>query len=151
MNADVVKRKYFTVAKANQMLPLVRAIVSDIVELFQDLSGRRERLLELQPEVAGRDDAYAEEVEQMERELEQDVGRLQGFVDELLRLGVEFKDPVAGLVDFPTRINGHDAYLCWKLGEGEIAHWHDLESGFGGRQPLRTAVFTEILPEEDEE
>ncbi len=58
------------------------------------------------------------------------------FGDELRRLGVELKDPVAGLVDFLTQIDGREAYLCWKLGEGEIAFWHELNAGFGGRQSL---------------
>ncbi len=27
-------------------------------------------------------------------------------------------------------------YLCWKLGEPEVLHWHELDAGFRGRQSL---------------
>ncbi len=60
-------------------------------------------------------------MQQIEDEIEKDIDRLNEFGDELRRLGVEMKDPVAGLVDFLTQIDGREAYLCWKLGEGEIA------------------------------
>ena len=72
----------------------------------------------------------------MEDELDRDIEKLQGFVSELEELGIELKDPVVGLVDFRTRIGGREAYLCWKLGEAEIAWWHDLDSGYKGRQSL---------------
>lgn len=50
--------------------------------------------------------------------------------------GVILRDPETGLVDFPSRREGRVVYLCWKLGEDEIAHWHEVDSGFGGRKPL---------------
>ena len=41
-----------------------------------------------------------------------------------------------GLVDFIGRHQGRDVYLCWKLGEAAIAYWHELQTGFAGRQPV---------------
>lgn len=41
-----------------------------------------------------------------------------------------------GLIDFPSKREGKDVFLCWRLGEESVDFWHDLESGFGGRQPL---------------
>ena len=58
---------------------------------------------------------------------------------ELLRLhelGVELKDPAIGLIDFRSLREGRVVYLCWRLGEPTIAYWHDLDTGFAGRQPL---------------
>ena len=51
-------------------------------------------------------------------------------------LGVELKDPLQGLVDFRTYLDGQEAYLCWKLGEDEISWWHPLDGGFDARQSL---------------
>jgi hypothetical protein len=45
-------------------------------------------------------------------------------------------DDPAGLVDFPTLVDGEEAYLCWRLGEERIEHWHGLEEGFAGRKAL---------------
>ena len=140
MSAKLASRPMFSVASANRMLPLVRMIVSDIVELFRDVRDREERLSSLRKGDARniqRGDLYDEEVEQIRLDLEKDVERLQGFVDELLELGVEFKDPVIGLIDFPSMMDGQEVYLCWKLGEPTITHWHTRDAGFSGRQELK--------------
>lgn len=139
MSAKLAPRHYFSVASANQTLPLVRAIVSDIVELYPEVKDREERLTRItrgRSKEARPGDPYSEEVEQIKQELERDVERLQGFIDELQQLGVDFKDPVMGLVDFPAQRDGEEVCLCWKLGEPSVAFWHTLDSGFQGRKEL---------------
>ncbi|MBI3649184.1 MAG: DUF2203 domain-containing protein [Actinobacteria bacterium] len=49
---------------------------------------------------------------------------------------VALRDPEAGLVDFPGERDGQDVWLCWRLGEDEVAWWHELDTGFIGRKPL---------------
>jgi hypothetical protein len=132
-------KKYFTVAEANAMLPLVRAIVDDIVRLKTEIDERTERLGQVRRIPGHRrdeDNPYDEEVQQIEEEIEKENDRLEEFCDELRRLGVELKDAKIGLIDFLTQIDGREAYLCWKLGEGDLAYWHELEAGFAGRQSL---------------
>ena len=139
MSAKLAPRQYFSVASANQTLPLVRAIVGDIVELYPEVRDREERLTRItrgRSKDSRSDDLYTEEVEQVRQDLERDVERLQAFVDELQALGVEFKDPVLGLVDFPAKRNGKEVCLCWKLGEPSVDFWHTVESGFQGREKL---------------
>jgi hypothetical protein len=55
---------------------------------------------------------------------------------ELTEAGIVVRDVDRGLIDFPSIIEGREVYLCWQLGEDRVAWWHDLESGFGGREPL---------------
>ncbi len=130
-------RKLFTLEEANATLPLVRAIVQDLADLSREVVERRERLMLLRERRGtASGDVYSEELAQVEEELEKDGERLQEFVDELEHLGVEPKNALEGLVDFPGRIDGRIAYLCWKLGEPEVLYWHELEAGFAGRQPL---------------
>jgi len=139
MSAKLAPRHYFSVASANQTLPLVRAIVSDIVELFPEVRDREERLKRItrgRHKEARPGDPYSEEVEQIRQELEHDFERLQGFIDELQNLGVDFKDPIMGLVDFPAMRDGEEGCLCWKLGEPSVAYWHSVEDGFQGRKSL---------------
>ena len=133
-------RKRFTAQEANATLPLVRAIVKDLVELSREVIERRERVSVL---VGGRardaNDPYREELAQIEEDLDKDSVRLRELVEELRELGVEPKSVTDGVVDFPARIDGRPVYLCWKLGEPEVLYWHERGAGFPGRRPLLAA------------
>lgn len=145
MSAKAAPRTLFTVASANKALPLVRAIVQDIVDLYVDVREREQRLNSIRrgtTNKAQQDDPYSEEVEQIRTELEKDVEKLEGYVEELAELGVEFKDPTMGLVDFPSFLNGQEVYLCWKLGEPSVEFWHTHEAGFQGRQKIEETPIT---------
>ena len=139
MNADDAVRRLFTVEEANQRLPLVRAIVQDIVDLFKDLQQRRERIAsvkQLRGQGTSSSRFHSEETDQVEEEIQKDEEKLAEFVRELHELGVEFKDPILGLVDFPAQMDDRVVHLCWKLGEPEVQFWHELDAGFSGRQLL---------------
>lgn len=144
---DPEPRKLFTVAEVNAMLPLVRAIVTDLVELTREVVERRERLGHLlqdrddpnDDDESSPDDPYHAELVQVEKQLRLDAERLRELVDELRKLGAEPKDGMMGLVDFPTMKDGRVVCLCWKLDEPEVLYWHEWEAGFGGRQPLKQA------------
>ena len=132
------RRKIFTPAEADAMLPLVRAIVSDLVDLSRELTERRQRVALLQAGKAGNSrDPYHEELVEVQKDMEKDSLRLRDYVEELRALGVEPKSGTEGLVDFPALLDGRKVCLCWKLGESRVLFWHDLESGYVGRQPLR--------------
>ena len=132
-----VQRRVFTPDQANATLPLVRAIVNDLVGLSRDLGERRQRLgLLLAGKAKKARDPYHEELVQIQRDMDKDMKRLKEYVEELRTLGVEPKSGSDGLVDFPAVLDGRKVYLCWKLGEPQVLFWHDLESGYSGRQPL---------------
>jgi hypothetical protein len=140
MTAKLARPRFFTAAAANRMLPLVRAIVQDIVDLNRDIRDREQRLEDLRniggPAQRRGADLYVEEVDQMQRDVELDTERMRDYIRELENLGLAFKDPVKGLVDFPTVIDGKDAYLCWRLGEPEVAYWHSRDGGYLSRRSL---------------
>lgn len=139
MNADDAVKRLFTVEEANQRLPLVKAIVKDIVDLFRDVQQRRERLAsvkQLRGDGTSSSRFHSEETDQVEAEINKDEEKLAEFVRELHELGVEFKDPVLGLVDFPAQMDDRVVHLCWKLDEPEVQFWHELDAGFSGRQLL---------------
>ncbi len=121
--------RLYTPELANRSLPLVSRIVGDI----QALTGQIAAVLADFPEdVAGirleeRDDRLAP---LRDRWLE-----LHGELD---ALGIELKDPRTGLIDFRWMRQGEVVYLCWRLGEPSVAHWHPLDSGFAGRAPIES-------------
>jgi hypothetical protein len=131
------KRKYFTVAEANAMLPLLRSILRDVTSLAHALRQRQSLLARAQPSPEKKKlDAYQEEVALAQGDLERDQERMREYEAELKKLGVELKDPFTGLVDFCALRDGREVYLCWRLGEPEVSHWHEIEAGFAGRQKL---------------
>jgi hypothetical protein len=119
------KRRY-TLAEANRALPLVTRIVRDIVNAHERATQLQAKIEELP---AARDSA------QVQGQLDSALDRLQDYVDELAVLGIELKDYETGLIDFPGRHEGRDVFLCWKLGEERVGHWHEVHAGFAGRQP----------------
>ena len=58
------------------------------------------------------------------------------LLEQIHALGVQVKDIEAGLIDFPYLRGGEEVLLCYRLGEPDLAFWHDLHSGFAGRRPL---------------
>src|SRR5262245_10351236 len=130
------KGKHFTLEEANAMLPLLRAILRDVTALAQELRERHQTLLRMQSS-GNLDKAHEEEIQQLAEAFERDQDRMREYEYELKALHIELKDYFTGLVDFPCRMNGREVYLCWKLDEPEVAHWHELDAGFAGRQKLK--------------
>jgi hypothetical protein len=138
------EKKLFTVSQANATLPLVKAIVHDIVELALSIRERHDRLDRVKSaEDREQPSAYREEIQQAAEVLERDQERLLEYVEELNKLGVELKDYYSGLIDFPSWHENRVVYLCWRDGEPAVEHWHELDSGFAGRQRLTARMTKE--------
>jgi hypothetical protein len=130
-------KKFYTVDEANAALPLLRSILRDVTELAGELRERTERLARIGAASTG--DAHAEEIQQIQADVELAQERMHEYEQELKNLNVELKDYFTGLVDFPCLMSDKVVYLCWRLGEPEVAHWHELDAGFAGRKRLEQA------------
>jgi len=127
----------FTLEQANALIPRL--------ELIMERMQRRGIELRQAIEVMAREgDAPIANVEVSELleqypELRALVEDLQQCIGEIEACGGHFKGLELGLVDFPSEIEGQVGLLCWQYGEKEITHWHPLDGGFAGRQPLPSA------------
>jgi len=130
--------RYFSLDEANQTLPLVRRIVTDIVDMYPGVQRKLAtlRTLAALPEEKG----LTRRMEDLRDQLEGDSDVLNGFLRELSQIGCEFKGFEDGLVDFHAWLDGRPVLLCWKLGEDRIEWWHELDGGFAGRRPLSRDV-----------
>lgn len=54
----------------------------------------------------------------------------------LAERGILLRDPETGLVDFPGEVDDRPVFLCWRLGENDVAWYHDQHAGFSSRKPL---------------
>ena len=118
-------RRLYTPELANRSLPLVRAIATDL------------RTAALGMQAAWKALEHADSTDSLER-FAAARRRVKELYQELDALGVEVKDPFRGLLDFRARRGKDIVYLCWCLDEGAVEHWHGLEAGFAGRQPIAT-------------
>lgn len=124
----------FTVEQANRTLPLVRRIVEDIVREHRRWEDAIVQLdLLLSGVTVQTQDPQAVS---LEREIQAIAREIDGFQRELESLGIQLKDRRTGLIDFPSELDGRPVLLCWRLGEPSVQFWHDVDSGFAGRQPL---------------
>ena len=61
---------------------------------------------------------------------------MQEVLAEFQRREIQIKDLERGLVDFPAIIGGREVFLCWEQDEEDIEFWHDLDTGYSGRERL---------------
>jgi len=128
---DASTLRVFTQESANRTLPLVRRIVEDIVVQFERWQARVKEfeVVSASHTVATPEPRAAE----LEQEMEALARELEHYKEELAGIGVELKDYVHGLVDFPAVRDGRPIYLCWRLGEPSVEYWHEVDAGFPGR------------------
>lgn len=134
-----MSHRSFTVDQANATLPLVRRIVQDLV---QDYRAWRETVTQFEW-ISGQPGADPAERDRLGERAEELAARIEGYTSELASIGCLCKDFNVGLIDFYGRHEERDVFLCWKLGEPAVEHWHELDGGFSGRQPIDTLVSQE--------
>jgi len=134
--------KVFTVDEANQLIPQIQQGLHRLRKIQQEVQPlETEKAVEelswlmedgtISPKARTR-------VAQLEKELESKAKGFEGEMEQLGGLGAQLKGLEEGLVDFFAERKGELIFLCWKDGEDRIRYWHDLESGFAGRQPIDT-------------
>ena len=126
---ELVHERHFSREEANALLPQLTALLSQLQEAKDELTDTEahEALSEAAPTNGGGEEGKQVGVAFLE------VRRLLETVE---RSGIVLRDIDRGLVDFPALLEDREVYLCWELGEEDVAYWHDLEAGYGGREPL---------------
>jgi hypothetical protein len=117
----------FTVEEANAMLPELRRSLDAIRR------ARHEVLAGAEP-FRGR--AATNGGGEQRPEYWEAMSALREELERLIASGIVLRDAESGLVDFPSRVDGRDVFLCWRPDEGAVEYWHGPESGFAGRKPL---------------
>ncbi len=122
--------KYFTVEEANALLP-------KLAPLMKKVLARRARASRLAQQMGHLLGDFRSNVGGAELSvLTQDFVAIEQLVEKIQEYGVLIKDVNAGLLDFLSERNGRDVYLCWRYGEERVAYYHELHTGFSGRQQI---------------
>lgn len=134
--------KIFTVDEAERTLPLVRKIVHDLLEEYPRWRSAVSHY-EILSGGARADWGETPELLEARTAVTTLAERINNYLGELAGIGCVFKGFDAGLVDFYSLRDDRLIFLCWRLSEDRIRYWHEIDSGFSGRQPLDPAVLSE--------
>ena len=107
------RRRLFTVAEANALLPELIPILESLRDDKARLDEARDALTKLTP--AMRSNGYGMAAVGLERRVGDLAGKLTHAIERVTNLGVELKDLDQGLIDFPSRRDGRIVLLCWRL------------------------------------
>lgn len=122
--------RYFTVEEANEVL-------SEVEPLMGELLRRRARVVAARKELgAVVEDLQSDVGGPVASQLVQEFMAIEQLVRKIQSYGCVVKDMNAGLLDFLSERDGREVYLCWRYGEPQVAFYHELHTGYNGRQPV---------------
>ena len=122
-------QKHYTREEANALLPEIRQWLKRLNEQRQELEQADQRVSSLGE---GGRDTGGELVNNWVRLM----ADMQQVLLEFQRREIQIKSLVRGLVDFPAIIGGREVFLCWEQDEEQVEFWHDLDTGYAGREHL---------------
>jgi hypothetical protein len=130
--------KTFTLEEAQSLLPVLESLLKRAIEGKQSAEEVDSSLSDLARRIylSGGMRVDVGAVAKQRAEIEAHMQRVRESIAEIDSIGVQVKDLDAGLLDFPCRLDDQVVLLCWRMGETSIEHWHTVDSGFGGRQPV---------------
>ena len=126
---ELVFERHFTRAEANALLPQLTELLGQLREAKNELtdSEAHEALSDAAPSNGGGEEGRQVGVAFLE---------VRRLLETIEQSGIVLRDIDRGLVDFPAVLDETEVLLCWELGEDEVGFWHDLDAGYGGREPL---------------
>jgi hypothetical protein len=142
MNAVAeTRRRYFTPEEANGQIPMLEETFARLLQLNAHLKRVYRRLQE--SGFAPADEHFEIAPPGAPDSVIGDLSTLRTLfdatreaVEHLADAGCVLKNIEHGLVDWYALKDGREVFLCWKLGEKSVDHWHEVDVGFPGRQPL---------------
>jgi hypothetical protein len=122
-------QKHYTREEANALLPQIRGWMKEINGLREELARCDVRIEALR---ANSDDLGGETANRQVKLF----AEVRAMLERFQSRDIQIKDFERGLMDFPAIIGGREVFLCWELDEENVEHWHDLDTGFAGRERL---------------
>lgn len=130
--------KTFTIDEAHSLLPVLESLLRRALDSKQAADKVEAQLAEIARRIylAGGMRVDVAETGRMRAEVDAHLQRVKESIAEIDSIGVQVKNVESGLLDFPCRLDDQIVLLCWRMGETSIDHWHTIDSGFQGRQPV---------------
>lgn len=121
--------KHYTREEATALVPQLRQWLDQLRRHQGELQRCDQRIEGM---MAGGNDLGGDLVNKWIRTL----ASMQSILAEFQRREIQVKDLERGLVDFPAIIGGKEVFLCWEQDEEDVEFWHELDTGYSGREKL---------------
>lgn len=129
--------RHYTHEEAEAALPWVTDALDAMRVATLELLDARTKLSALLEAIRSNGGStHDEEVHDLRSRVQKSTESLRQPLEEFENRGIIIRDLQRGLIDFPALRDGREVYLCWLYGEERIDFWHELDTGFAGRQPL---------------
>jgi hypothetical protein len=122
-------RKHYTREEARDLLPQIREWLKHLTQIrkwLEDCDAKVQQLLKEGSDVGG----------ELASNWVKLVAEFQKLTGQFRQREIFIKDLDRGLIDFPAIIAGREVFLCWELDEEDIEFWHELDTGYAGRERL---------------
>lgn len=128
----------FTVAEANRVIEEISPEMEALVQAGREAARVQGRIDVLELAIAGAsdDNPDVQELKTLTVQRVELKALLQRLLKRIHQHGCVIKDLSQGLVDFYALNGDRLIFLCWKLGETKVSHWHALDGGFATRRPV---------------
>jgi hypothetical protein len=129
--------RFYAIDEANALLPEVERILTALRDQRRELIELRDRVVAASP--PGDDEptpGTAEQIRLLRLGMQGLIDQMQAGVARLVEMDITLRDISTGLIDFPALVTGRPIWLCWRLGEADVAHWHPHDEGYDTRRPL---------------
>jgi len=130
--------KTFTLDEAQSLLPVLESLLKRAMDEKRSAEEAESSLSDLAQKIylSGGMRVNTVSAAKQRAEMEEHLKMVQESIAEIDSIGVQVKDLDSGLLDFPCKVDDEVVLLCWRMGEPAIEHWHTIDDGFQGRQPV---------------
>jgi hypothetical protein len=132
------ENKLFSLSEAERLRVQLEPVLIEAIEFRRKLGDLDEQLGKLAERIqrSGGLMVSYEDAAKVRIQRNRAEENIRDALERIHSTGCVVKDLEVGLLDFPSRIEGEDVYLCWKLGEDRIRFYHRQDEGFAGRKPI---------------
>ena len=125
-------KQYFTIDEAEELLPRAERILRRAIKLNKAL----DLLSSIEIEVYDDDYDNLKRITKLNKQFHKLSYEFYANIEKGENIDCIIKDLEIGIIDFYSKFEGREIFLCWKIGERSIRFWHEIDSGYEGRRPI---------------